>query len=68
MTKLTETKGVLSMSEAMSLLEVVSQDKINEAGLITATQWSAVYNNTKKTVDIVINNNFDKVYSYNLFE
>ncbi|MEF9968485.1 MAG: C45 family peptidase [Longicatena sp.] len=65
---LEENNGILETDQAMDLLQAVSQDKVDDDGDITATQWSAVYNNTKKTLDIVVGNNFDQVYSYQLFE
>ncbi|MEG0240790.1 C45 family peptidase [Anaerorhabdus sp.] len=65
---LNENNGILSTTDAMNLLQAVSQDKVDSDGDIIATQWSAVYNNSKKTLDIVVGNNFDQVYSYQLFE
>ena len=65
---LVENNEVLTSVQAMDLLQAVSQDKTSEDGSITATQWSVVYNNTKKTLDLVVANQFDKVYSYQLFE
>ncbi|SJZ61726.1 C45 family autoproteolytic acyltransferase/hydolase [Anaerorhabdus furcosa] len=65
---LNQNKGILSTEDAMNLLKSVSQDKVDSEGDIIATQWSAVYNNSKKTLDIVVANNFDQVYSYQLFE
>lgn len=65
---LTEKNETLTEVEAMSLLEAVSQNKVSEDGEITATQWSVVYNNTKKTLDVVVAGKFDKVYSYSLFD
>ncbi len=56
-----EKEGVMSEQEAMDLLEAVSQD-----GEDSSTQWSAVYNNTQKTVSITVNGQFDQVYTYSL--
>ena len=63
---LNDKNGVLSETEAMDLLKEVSQD--DPAGGTTQTQWSVVYNNTDLTLDVVINNNFDTVYSYTFEE
>ena len=43
--------------DAMSVLEAASQD---------STFWSAVYNNTEKTVDIALHGEYDETYSYSL--
>lgn len=57
---LSENSGILSEAESMNLLEAVSQDKINEkTGKRTATQWSVVYNNTKKTATIAAGRNYE---------
>lgn len=64
---LTQNHGILSEEEAMNLLEAVSQDKISEdTGKQTATQWSVVYNNTKKTAKIVAGRNYDTVIEVSL--
>ena len=53
--------------ESMDLLQAVSQDKISEdTGNQTATQWSVVYNNTKKTAKIVAGRNYDTVIEVSL--
>lgn len=66
MNTLNQKQGILSEQEAMDLLQAVSQDKINEAGGVTATQWSVVYNNTQKTMMICAGNQFDQVYTFTL--
>ena len=59
---LQENNGILSEKNAMSLLEAVSQNKVNEeTGTLTATQWSVVYNNTQKTAKIVAGGQFGNV-------
>ena len=56
--ELTARGGVLAdEADTMSVLEAASQD---------STFWSAVYNNTEKTVDIAIHGEYDTVYSYSL--
>ena len=62
-----EKEGIFEEEEAMLLLESVSQDIIDETDPME-TQWSAVYNLEDLTVDIVINKNYDKVYSYSLLD
>ena len=64
---LTQNHGILSEMESMDLLQAVSQDKISEdTGKQTATQWSVVYNNTKKTAKIVAGRNYDTVIEISL--
>ena len=56
--ELTARDGVLADEvDAMSVLEAASQD---------STFWSAVYNNTEKTVDIALHGEYDETYSYSL--
>jgi predicted choloylglycine hydrolase len=71
MKKLEETKGVLTQEESMKLLSDVSADNKevvlpNGETIISNTQWSAVYNLDKLTVNICIGHDFSKVYSYSL--
>lgn len=64
---LQENNGILSEKNAMSLLEAVSQNKVNEeTGTLTATQWSVVYNNTQKTAKIVAGGQFGHVIEVSL--
>ena len=64
---LQENNGILSEKDAMSLLEAVSQNKVNEeTGALTATQWSVVYNNTQKTAKIVAGGQFGHVIEVSL--
>lgn len=66
---LNEKNGVLSEEESMDLLKTVSQDKINqETGKRSSTQWSVVYNNTKKTAKIVAGMNYENVIEVSLFD
>ncbi len=56
---LEENEGILSEQQAMDLLQAVSQDKISEkTGTRSATQWSVVYNNTRKTAMIVTDRDY----------
>lgn len=60
--------GITSPSEAMDLLKATSIKNENLHGYICDTIWSAVYNQTQRTVDICYKNNFDKVYSFSVYE
>ncbi len=63
--KLKETKNVLTEKEAMDLLKAVSQD-LDPEEVTSNTQWSAVYNLTKKTVTICVDKDFTKKYEFKL--
>lgn len=57
----------LSELQAMDLLKAVSQD--SKPGENTShTQWSAVYNLSKKTVDVCLLQEYDKKYSFSIEE
>ena len=58
--KLEETDGVLTEQQGMELLSAVMQDKEYP------TQWSAVYNNTQKTVKFCLRGNYADVYEFTL--
>lgn len=64
--RLNETSAILSEQEAMDLLQAVSQNKINDSGTVTATQWSVVYNNSALTMRICARGQFDQVYDFTL--
>ncbi len=66
---LEQSNGLMEADQAMEVLQSVSQntyDPILDEG--STTQWSVVYNNTDLTMDIVAGGQFDKVYSFSLFE
>ncbi|MDF0479226.1 linear amide C-N hydrolase [Vagococcus sp. PNs007] len=63
MTTLKDKKGELTRDDSMDLLQSVSTDKEEKKD---ATQWSAVYNNTQRNMDIVIGRNYDKIYHFDL--
>ena len=63
--KLDEKKRVLTEEEAMKLLQSVSQE-LDPKEVTSNTQWSAVYNLTKKTVTICVDKDFSKQYSFEL--
>lgn len=68
--KLTDTNGVLSQQEGMALLEAVSQPmKVKKEGEEpSGTQWSVIYNNTKKTMQVVVGRQYDVVHEFSLEE
>lgn len=66
---LSDKNGVLSEDEAMNLLKDAAQQwHVNDKNEMSATQWSVVYNNTKKTVKIVVGLQYDKVHEFSLFD
>lgn len=65
MDTLHETGGILAdSSAAMALLQSVSQQP--QEGKRSSTQWSCVYDQSRATVDIVMNMDYDTVYSFSL--
>lgn len=68
--KLEATKGVLTTTEGMNLLESVMMVGESDEGsdIIYDTLWSAVYNNTQKTVDIAVYHDYEAVYHFDLNE
>ncbi len=66
---LSSKNGILSEDEAMNLLKDAAQQwHMNNKNEMSATQWSVVYNNTKKTVKIVVGLQYDKVHEFSLFD
>lgn len=59
---LENTDGVLTEQQAMELLASVMQD----ADKRSPTQWSVVYNNTKRTLRFCLRGNYDTVYDFAL--
>ena len=69
MTTLNNKQGVLLEKEAMNLLKAVSQQPHKtEDGSISATQWSVVYNNTKRTATVSMGMDYQHTYEIKLFE
>ncbi len=63
------TNSIMSVEEAMNLLEAVSQDTYDEVeDTGSSTQWSVVYNNNDLSMDICVGGDFETVYSFNFFE
>jgi predicted choloylglycine hydrolase len=63
---LKEKSGVMTTRDGMSLLENAKMHdvKLPENGVICNTAWSALYNNSKKCVDLAIDQQYGKVYHY----
>ena len=59
-------KGILTDTEAMSLLELVSQPETEEA--TSMTQWSAVYNLTDLTLQLAMKRDYKKQFSFAMEE
>lgn len=66
METLEKRNGILSSKDAMGLLESVKMVDIldKKSGILYNTQWSAVYNNSKASVDICVGMKYDKIYSF----
>lgn len=58
--------GILTKSQAMNLLATVHKDETTHKKYegIANTQWSAVYNNTDRSLNLAINHNYNKVYHF----
>ncbi len=66
-TALAAANGILTSNQAMSLLrDARITSYVWPDGWEDRTQWSAVYNLTKRSVDICIGMKYDKVYTYTL--
>lgn len=63
---LKENKGIISTEKAWQMLNDVKvlHEFDEETGIDYSTDYSIIYNNTKRTMDICNDMNFDKVYSY----
>lgn len=58
---------VMTEDECMSLLDAVHTDLQSEGGDITSnTQWSVVYNLTKKTATICVDKDYNRKLPYRL--
>lgn len=58
--------GVVTEPEAMGLLRAVMQDKEKEDGVFSGTLWSCVYNNTRRTLQLCCNRDYDNVFTYSV--
>jgi predicted choloylglycine hydrolase len=68
MTTLQKQNGIVSVKDAMNLLESVKLlDSLDEKSrILYNTQWSSVYNNTQKSLDICIGMKYDNVYHFSV--
>ena len=68
MTKLKENNGILNKDEGLDLLAAAKMtDELDKnTGIIYNTQWSAIYNNNKKCVDLAIGKNYEQIYHFSL--
>ena len=67
MDSLTENQGIISSDEAMDLLEdAIFPIRENEDGTFTQTQWSVVYNLTKKTGEIAVGTDYKNTTTFDL--
>ena len=73
--KLDETNGVMTEEETMRLLEEAHFDGVKASNADQTdkyynakTQWSAVYNLSKKTLTLCVGMDYDKKYEYSLEE
>ena len=66
MNSLKEKSGVVTTRVGMSLLEKARMHDVTlpKTGVICSTAWSALYNNSKKCVDLVVGQKYGKVYHY----
>lgn len=66
--KLDDKNGILTKSESMDLLESVHKGKNQQKKFAgdSDTQWSSIYNKTKKTLDVSIYGNYNKIYHFNI--
>lgn len=68
-TELDAKNGVLSEKEAMELLKSASQKPHKtDSGSISSTQWSVVYNNTKRTATISMGRDYEQAFEVSLFD
>lgn len=66
MTGLQKKDGVITAKYGMNLLKAaqMTDEPDEKTGIIYNTQWSAVYNNNRKCVDLAIGKNYDKIYHF----
>lgn len=64
MTTLEKQKGIESAEDSMKLLESVKLvDELDQkSGILYNTQWSSIYNNAQKSLDICIGMDYEKTY------
>ncbi|MGE5458940.1 MAG: carcinine hydrolase/isopenicillin-N N-acyltransferase family protein [Methanobacterium sp.] len=70
MNGLQEKNGTAAKKDAMNLLKAARMiDWLDKnTGILYNTQWSAVYDNTHKSVDLCIGQHYEKVYHFSVAE
>jgi len=70
MTGLKEKNGVVSKTAGLRLLKAAKMTNVldKKTGILYNTQWSAIYNNSKKCVHLAIGQDYDQVYYFSLAE
>ena len=64
---LTESQSILTQEEAMSLLDKINiRNYLPSSDYTGDTQWSLIFNSQKLTIDVVINRNYEQVYTYSV--
>ena len=61
---MTEKNGIFTEAEAMDLLQAVSQDVRPDKD--SETQWSCVYNQSKRTVSIAMAKDYENLYTFSI--
>ncbi len=67
---LKEKNGVMTTQDGLSLLDKAKMHNFKDpkTGLLCNTSWSALYNNSKKSVDLAIEQKYGKIYHYTVNE
>jgi len=65
---LKKKNGVMTARDGMSLLRAARMAawRVPHTNIICSTQWSAIYNNSSKSVDLVVGQKWGKVYHYSV--
>ncbi len=66
MKALKKSKGLTSEKQAMNMLKGVSMKNADLHGFKCSTLWSTVYNTHDLTVDVCVNNDYNKIYHFAL--
>lgn len=64
--RMEDCDGVMTEEQAMDLLEAVKQ--VPQPEKRSSTQWSCVYNQSKGSVDIAVAMDYDRIYSFSLWD
>lgn len=61
---MTAKNGIFTEAESMDLLQSVAQ--VEREDKVSSTQWSCVYNQSKGTVNIAMNRDFDNIFAFSI--